>query len=176
MFVTKSAILVAFLALCNIVLATVPPACLLAAVNTQPKPADLDTICGAKSTTVQREILKACDDDQTSAALKAFQKSCSEDGHKTSHLIPTNLRSSRTALIPVTTAGPSSTGFSTSTATGTAAGPETTETGSADDSADATATTSGSPATQTENSASSQKMDSMVIAAVVVMVGAAAVL
>jgi hypothetical protein len=60
--------------------AATPPACLLAAINTQPNPADLGHICGQGSTEVLAEIKKVCNSD-TPAALSAFTEVCKGAGY-----------------------------------------------------------------------------------------------
>jgi len=153
MFATKSAIFIAILALFNVVAAAVPPGCLLGAINTQDDPSDLKAICGSDSDKVQREIVKACDDDDTSKALKAFAKSCSEAGEKVS-------------IISVETLKPSATGAGKYTATGTA---------SPTDADSASTITEGSAQpSKTGSSAHAHNADTFVVAAVVAMVGLAA--
>jgi len=120
MFAAKSIIIFALLALANIV-AAVPPACLLAAVNKQDNPADLAKICGSDSVSVQRDIVSVCDQSDISKALQAFAKSCGEAGKQvslidTATLTPSGTKSGST---PATaTSRPTGTG----TLSGTAAG------------------------------------------------------
>ncbi|KAL1953252.1 hypothetical protein VTO42DRAFT_3340 [Malbranchea cinnamomea] len=100
----KSTFLFAIFSFCSAVLA-VPPACLLAAVNTQPDQGDLDTICGKNSIKVQEEIVKACDNKEyLEEALEAFATACEESGNEV-------------ALIDIETLSPSATQIATSTNT-----------------------------------------------------------
>ncbi len=61
------------------VLAAVPPACLLEAVNTQDDPSDLSAICGNEATDVQQAIASVCGNNQ-SVAQSAFISTCSSAG------------------------------------------------------------------------------------------------
>ena len=62
------------------VLADVPPACLLAAVNTQDNPADLSAVCGKEAPDVQHAIASLCSGDSQSIAQSAFIATCSSAG------------------------------------------------------------------------------------------------
>lgn len=61
------------------VLADVPPACLLSAVNTQDEPSDLSAICGSDAQDVQQAIASLCSDN-ASVAQSAFISTCSAAG------------------------------------------------------------------------------------------------
>ncbi|KAL8689925.1 MAG: hypothetical protein Q9224_004527 [Gallowayella concinna] len=57
----------------------IPPACMLAGVNTQPEPWNLNALCGKDSSKVQNEIRKACNTETTTnAALKAYKARCAD--------------------------------------------------------------------------------------------------
>jgi len=76
----KSTVFLSLLALCcSTVLAQAPPACLLAAVNTEPNPADLGTICGSDALKVQKVIQSMCGSN-VKAAQSAFLSTCSSAG------------------------------------------------------------------------------------------------
>ncbi|MCJ1225439.1 hypothetical protein MMC12_002088 [Toensbergia leucococca] len=79
MFAAKSTILLALFAASAQIVAAVPPACLLAAVNTEQNPADLPTICGVDSPKVQNQIKNLCGGN-TDAALTAFYDVCKSAG------------------------------------------------------------------------------------------------
>lgn len=74
----KASLILPVLAFAVRVLA-VPPACLLAAVNTQDEPSDLDAICGDDAQDVQEAIVSLCGDNQ-SLAQSAFISTCSAAG------------------------------------------------------------------------------------------------
>lgn len=61
------------------VLADVPPACLLQAVNTQDNPSDLAAVCGNEALDVQKAIASLCDNSQA-VAQSAFISTCSGAG------------------------------------------------------------------------------------------------
>lgn len=147
MFAAKSTIIFAFLALANVIVATVPPACLLAAVNTQDNPADLTKICGSESLSMQREIVTACDQDKIADALQAFAKACSDAGKKVS-------------LIDIATLTPSETHSGSTHATATS---QTTGTGSLSG--------AGASPSKTGSAGSTNKADSLAVAAVAAIVG-----
>lgn len=76
----RSTILVTVLAVsARAVLAALPPACLLQAVNTQDEPSDLKAICGDSPTDVQQAIASMCG-DTVSMAQSAFIATCSGAG------------------------------------------------------------------------------------------------
>lgn len=62
------------------VLADLPPACLLSAVNTQDEPSDLSAICGNEATDVQSAIASLCSGSAVSMAQSAFISTCSAAG------------------------------------------------------------------------------------------------
>ncbi|KAK2764033.1 hypothetical protein FQN54_009652 [Arachnomyces sp. PD_36] len=151
MFAAKSTIFIALLALCNFVVAAIPPpACLLAAINQQDKPSDMNAMCGANSKDVQSTIQDICGDD-VDAALKAYSKSCSEAGKEV------------TLIQPSTDDGDSESGSGEITSTNTVGQP----TGSA--------TESGASPSETTGAASLNKVGSAA-AAVAVVAGFAAAL
>ena len=79
MFASKTAILLSLFTLSSSVLAT-PPACLLAAVNQQPNPADLTAVCGGSSGhKVQQAIANLCGSN-VAVAESAFAATCSSAG------------------------------------------------------------------------------------------------
>jgi len=61
------------------VLADVPPACLLSAVNTQDEPSDMAAICGSDAQDVQQAIASLCGNN-ASVAQSAFISTCSAAG------------------------------------------------------------------------------------------------
>ncbi|MCJ1361587.1 hypothetical protein MMC16_000687 [Acarospora aff. strigata] len=86
MFAAKSTLFFALFAVSTrLAVAAVPPACLLAAVNTQPNPADLNTICGSDASKVQGQISKLCGSN-TDAAMSAFSSTCSAAGKTVSSM------------------------------------------------------------------------------------------
>jgi hypothetical protein len=78
MFASKTAILLSIFALSSNVLAT-PPACLLAAVNQQPNPANLTAVCGTNGRQVQQAIASICGSN-VAVAESAFAATCSSAG------------------------------------------------------------------------------------------------
>jgi hypothetical protein len=48
----------------------------------QPRPADLDAICGENSKAVQLEMIELCSADDIETAFSRFAESCSEDGNE----------------------------------------------------------------------------------------------
>ncbi|EFW19995.1 hypothetical protein D8B26_003526 [Coccidioides posadasii str. Silveira] len=150
MFSARAVLFVTVLALLNIFAVATPPGCLIAAINTQEDPSDMDVMCGSASKKVQNEIVKLCDDSNVQAALNAYSKSCSESGNKVE-------------LIEISTT------LATMSATGSPTGSATSPvqpTGSA-------TTTSGSEPIETGNAASSLKSQSFALAAMAAIVGAA---
>ncbi|MCJ1244393.1 hypothetical protein MMC30_001591 [Trapelia coarctata] len=79
MFAAKTTILLALLAASSKLVAAGPPACLLAAINTEPNPADLQAICGDGASKVESQIASLCGSN-TDAAMQAFVSSCSAAG------------------------------------------------------------------------------------------------
>ncbi|KAL9604971.1 MAG: hypothetical protein Q9219_000159 [cf. Caloplaca sp. 3 TL-2023] len=79
MYATKSALFLAIFAASTQIVAALPPACLLAAVNTESDPADLPTICGSHASKVTAQIKQLCGDN-TDAAMKAFKETCGSAG------------------------------------------------------------------------------------------------
>ncbi|EXJ77788.1 hypothetical protein A1O3_10017 [Capronia epimyces CBS 606.96] len=75
----KTSVILALFAAALGVLADVPPACLLNAVNTQDNPSDLSAICGKEATDVQKAIASICGSNQ-SVAQSAFIATCSGAG------------------------------------------------------------------------------------------------
>ena len=79
MFASKTAILLFLFTLSSSVLAT-PPACLLAAVNQQPYPANLTAVCGGSNGhKVQQAIASLCGSN-VAVAESAFAATCSSAG------------------------------------------------------------------------------------------------
>jgi hypothetical protein len=79
MFASKTAILLSLFTLSSSVLAT-PPACLLAAVNQQPYPANLTAVCGGSNGhKVQQAIASLCGSN-VAVAESAFAATCSSAG------------------------------------------------------------------------------------------------
>lgn len=76
----KSTILLSLLALSSSVIAATPPACLLAAVNTEQSPGDLSAVCGSEASKVQSAIASICTGSNVSAAQSAFIATCSGAG------------------------------------------------------------------------------------------------
>lgn len=62
------------------VLADVPPACLLNAVNTQEDPSNLSAVCGNEANDVQKAIASLCSGNVVSVAQSAFISTCSVAG------------------------------------------------------------------------------------------------
>lgn len=101
---TKSTILVALFAFATSKLvAAAPPACLLAAVNTQPNPADLAAICGENAGDMQSEIESLCG-GRMEEAMNAYEKVCAGSGYEVS--------TNSTSASSTRSAGPMSTGSS----------------------------------------------------------------
>ncbi|KAI4162565.1 MAG: hypothetical protein LQ342_003796 [Letrouitia transgressa] len=75
MFASKSAIFLSLVAISARLATAAPPSCLLAAVNTEPNPADLPTICGPHSSKVKAELRKLCNEN-VQAGLDAFDAVC----------------------------------------------------------------------------------------------------
>jgi hypothetical protein len=76
---SKLSLLAVFVAAAQLV-AAVPPACFLAAINQQQTLNDFDTICGENSGDVQKSIQGLCSGDNTKAALDAFSSACKAKG------------------------------------------------------------------------------------------------
>ncbi|KAL9115571.1 MAG: hypothetical protein Q9187_007274, partial [Circinaria calcarea] len=120
MFAAKSILFFALLATSAHVAVAAPPACLLAAVNTEPKPGDLDTVCGVNASKVQSQIQSLCGDN-TSAAMDAFKSVCAAAG-KTVRFATTTLGSGTgsasgatgSPIAPSTRTAPSGTASGTS--------------------------------------------------------------
>ncbi|KAF2430658.1 hypothetical protein EJ08DRAFT_733921 [Tothia fuscella] len=73
-------ILSLFGACVQVVLAQQPPACLLAALNQQPNPADMKALCSAKASDVQKAIQNACSGADEPSSLDSFTDSCKGAG------------------------------------------------------------------------------------------------
>ncbi|KAI4269326.1 MAG: hypothetical protein LQ337_007349 [Flavoplaca oasis] len=108
----KSALLAAiFAASTQLVAATVPPACLIAAVNTRPDPSKLGLICGSDSGKVESAISEACNTaEHEKAAMAAFEDMCKNIGKTVS-------TSSRSSSSKTTSSESTSTSKSSSDAT-----------------------------------------------------------
>jgi len=65
-----------------------PPACLLAAINTQPNPADVKTICATQSDAVQNAIYASCTTNNQAAAVSSFADTCQSAGVKITKIPP----------------------------------------------------------------------------------------
>lgn len=84
---SKSAVIVALCALSSArLVVAIPPACLLGAVNTQPNPADLSSICGPNADDVMSEIEALCG-NEVEAAMDAFEETCGAAGLDTSSIM-----------------------------------------------------------------------------------------
>jgi len=79
---SKTTFVLALFAVSKLAMAT-PPACLLAAVNEQPDPSDLQSICGSKAGDVKSFLSDNCG-SFTSEAMSAFKETCSEAGYTVS--------------------------------------------------------------------------------------------
>ncbi|KAA6410668.1 MAG: hypothetical protein FRX48_06091 [Lasallia pustulata] len=79
MFAKATLLLALFAASAHLAVAA-PPACLLAAVNTEPDPSNQTTVCGADASRVEAQIQNLCGNN-TGAAMSAFSSACSEAGH-----------------------------------------------------------------------------------------------
>ncbi|CAF9931920.1 MAG: hypothetical protein HETSPECPRED_008217 [Heterodermia speciosa] len=75
MFSLKSTIALALLPVLAQLAVAVPPACLLAAVNTEDAPADLPTVCGPDAPKVKSQIKSLCGAN-INAAITAFEEVC----------------------------------------------------------------------------------------------------
>lgn len=113
MFLNKSTIVFSVLALCNVVVAAQPPACLLSVIGSQPNPADLKTICGKNAEKIQDSLSETCDDDKQDA-LKHFSNTCSSNGHKVDVSTTTGSTSTATTTDSSTTTAQNSESTSTS--------------------------------------------------------------
>ncbi|KAL8829331.1 MAG: hypothetical protein Q9170_006215 [Blastenia crenularia] len=131
MYAAKSTLFLAIFAASTQLVAALPPACLLAAINTESNPADLPTLCGSDSDSskVQAQIKQLCGGN-TDAAMKAYKETCGSAG-KTDELL--------IVFILATSSGSessSTTSSSSSSSTGSdSSSTVTTSTGSVDTSA-----------------------------------------
>ena len=76
---SKTIFVAAFAAIASVASAATPPSCLLGAVNSYDKPADLKAICESKDAT--SKISKICGDAKADA-LEAFADICNGQGVK----------------------------------------------------------------------------------------------
>lgn len=76
----RSTVVLALVAIAARLAVALPPACLLGAVNSQPNPADLESICGDKASEVQSQIEDLCGND-VDVALDEFDKTCESAGY-----------------------------------------------------------------------------------------------
>ncbi|KAI1909177.1 hypothetical protein LOZ12_005510 [Ophidiomyces ophidiicola] len=175
MLSAKSVFLFAILALFNIVAAQVPPACLLAAVNTQKNPADVKTLCEGASKDVQEALMKACDSNNLRKAQNAYQTACKQAGIDVSMISAPASANSTTSLAPSGTGSANSTASrpGTATATGGVSGPGSSSGPGVGPRPSGTRT--GGPAMTTSNAGSSLKSGSLAAAALAAMLGAIAV-
>lgn len=134
------------------VLADVPPACLLSAVNTQDEPSDLAAICGSDAVEVQEAIASLCSDN-ASVAQSAFISTCSAAG---------------SSVAPYTATG-------TSSATGTARTTGSSATQTSNASGGSASNTAGG-ASATGNAAADVKQVGSFAAAAIAIAGVVAVL
>ncbi|KAF1810282.1 hypothetical protein P152DRAFT_460790 [Eremomyces bilateralis CBS 781.70] len=102
----KSFIVVALVALAQFAVAT-PPACILAAANTQDNPADVEGICKNKASEIQGNLASICG-GQNDNAQSAFAAICKSAGVTVSPYVAS---SSGTSNGP--SSGPTSTGSPT---------------------------------------------------------------
>ena len=58
-----------------------PPACLIAALNQQPDPSDIQTLCGALQPAVSGNITEKCSADAIEQAVSSYQNTCSQKGY-----------------------------------------------------------------------------------------------
>ncbi|RMZ08910.1 hypothetical protein D0862_03796 [Hortaea werneckii] len=78
----KTTILFALFSVATRFASAAPPACLLAAVNTQPQPSALEAVCsGSNATEVENYICKHCGSD-AETAMSGFASVCSRAGIK----------------------------------------------------------------------------------------------
>ncbi|RHZ54100.1 putative GPI anchored cell wall protein [Aspergillus thermomutatus] len=163
MFFSKSAFVLSFLALGNIVAAAQPPACLLSVVGAEKNPADLKAVCITNGDDVQKNIADTCGDSEQ-AALKWFADTCDAAGYNVVIKSPTTSGSSATGT---STKGSTSTntGFITATATGSS---------SSGSSKSGTSSSSAASASQTVSAGSSDRQVSAAAFAAVVFFGFAA--
>ncbi|KAK4551943.1 hypothetical protein LTR86_010735 [Recurvomyces mirabilis] len=116
----KPTTLFALLAVATRVLAT-PPACLIAAVNTQANPAAISAVCsGNNATAVESYICKNCTADTVQLAMSGFASVCAGAGVtiSTSSVTSTGAILATGSSGAILTGGASS-GFATATANGT---------------------------------------------------------
>ncbi|KIX08167.1 uncharacterized protein Z518_02823 [Rhinocladiella mackenziei CBS 650.93] len=164
------------------VLADVPPACLLNAVNTQDEPGDLSAICGDDAIDVQEAIASMCGDNQ-SVAQSAFLSTCSAAGSSVAPYTATSTSESQTTgassgTFVYTTAVYNSDCDCTTTIVTSASSGAAASTGivtaTSGGSASATNTAGGSSAT--DNAAVDAKQVGSFAAAVIAIAGVVAVL
>ncbi|KAK4496121.1 hypothetical protein PRZ48_012100 [Zasmidium cellare] len=108
-----------------------PPACLLAAVNTQDEPSDMKAVCGTGASAVKKYISSNCGDN-ADAANDAFEEQCKDAGVTVS----TSSSASKSG-----SASHSATGYGSSSASATKSSSESSESASAS----ATGTLTSSP-------------------------------
>ncbi|TKA27193.1 hypothetical protein B0A50_04530 [Salinomyces thailandicus] len=76
----RPAVLFALSSLATRIAVAAPPACLIAAVNTQPDPSDLNAVCsGGNATEVKRHLCKQCGSN-FDIAMSGFSGVCSQAG------------------------------------------------------------------------------------------------
>jgi len=113
------------------VLAEVPPACLLSAVNTQDEPSDLAALCGSDAEDVQEAIASLCSDN-ASAAQSAFISTCSAAGSSVAPYTATGTPSQGTARTTGTSATQTPNASTGASASNTAGGASATGNAAAD--------------------------------------------
>ncbi|PSN63947.1 hypothetical protein BS50DRAFT_576579 [Corynespora cassiicola Philippines] len=155
---SKTIFVAAFAAIASVASAATPPSCLLGAVNSYDKPADLKAICESKDAT--SKISKICGDAKADA-LEAFADICNGQGVKVSTDVSATASGVASATGAVKPSGtgavkPSGTGSSNSTLTvsgsrnSTIASATPTPTGEgAGSGSDAAASGTGSPSEST---------------------------
>ncbi|KIX94394.1 uncharacterized protein Z520_09780 [Fonsecaea multimorphosa CBS 102226] len=184
----KTSLLLQFVALAvRVVLADIPPACLLSAVNTQDQPGNLSSICGNEATDVQKAIASMCSGNAVSVAQSAFISTCSVAGssvapytassssNKTSHtstaagtfvyttaVYNSDCSCTTTIVTSATTGAAVSTGLASATPTGGSSG--------------ASGSNSAGGTSATGNAAADNKQVGSFVAAVIAIAGVVAVL
>ncbi|KAF4627136.1 hypothetical protein G7Y89_g11016 [Cudoniella acicularis] len=151
MYASSTLILGAIMALARVVVAT-PPACLLAALQSQSNPADLKSLCGTLQSAMQGNITAKCSGDALSAAVSAYSATClSSESVTISFTSASSSSSSGTASATATSPGSATAKTTSSTSATATAGASTIPT------ATGSGTSSGTAASQTSKSGAGSK-------------------
>ncbi|KAH8685560.1 hypothetical protein BGZ60DRAFT_395457 [Tricladium varicosporioides] len=114
MYTSTTFVFGAIMALARVAVAT-PPACLLAALQSQSNPADIKSLCGTLAPAMQGNITQKCSGDAFSLAASAYSATCLSSASVTISFTSSSSSASSTGTGSAST---TKTGSASATATG----------------------------------------------------------